>query len=109
MSQNADLWLCGAPYLQPKGAHSKSKTPRPLWGHTYPKGDSETESMSHRMSAQLQPQGSHVKGRRSGFRGKLVFSRSSLSPWCFFFLTVFISFCRINSHQKDEPETRLSQ
>lgn len=46
---------------------------------------------------------------KEGFRGKVsILCHSSLQPWVFF-LTIFISFCRIYSHQKDEPENKLSQ
>lgn len=49
------------------------------------------------------------QSERKDFRGKLVFSATVVYSFGFFFLTIFISFCRIYSHQKDEPENKLPQ
>lgn len=52
------------------------------------------------LCAQLRVRNSHVKEGGNEFRKNQL---------ALIFLTVFISFCRIHSHQKDEPENRLSQ
>lgn len=104
-----------AHYLHPKGgAWEEAGECLPFSGQTSPatpdcKGGSEIECWFVEAWAQLTYQGSNVQGRResglskeSGISATVIYSFLN-------FLTVFISFYRIHSHQKDEPENRLSQ
>lgn len=50
---------------------------------------------SQRTCVQLRVRNSHIKERGNEFGENQL---------ALIFLTVFISFCRIHSHQKDEPE-----
>lgn len=65
-----------------------------------PGGEVRRHPYSQRTCAQPRVRNAHVKERGNEFR------KNQLAV---IFLTVFISFCRIHSQQKDEPENRLSQ